>query len=270
MKLLDKISLVLLILLSCSASGKAGVGQDIEVYDYKIQVFTEQNGQRLEVYGQVIGGNSCEALLINMECTSKYGDAEEVNVVVKDITGAGSRLFRTDTKVRNKSYEDWSISNVYVWCNTGKSVSVREYPSKILIYGEGNSSPGYINLKKGLNIFRYSHIGSKHFSILLKDKTGNPIELIANHIGKKKGLNSVFIEDNGEYSIEVDASSRALWSIYIIIPKGEWRSNKTKNETKQMKSLTPATKSKNQSLRDSSNNSLKIWEDEKGVIHLEQ
>jgi hypothetical protein len=268
MKFFDKISTVPLFILIFSSLGYTGLGQKIGVDDYKIQVFAEQNGERLEVNGQLTGGRSCAALLLHMVCTNQHGEEEEVNVIVKDITGAGSRLFRTETKIRDEAYEDWSISEVYAWCGTGKSVSVREYPSKIFIYGEGNNSPGYLNLRKGLNTFSFSHIGSKHFAVLLKNKSGGVIELIANLIGKKKGTNSVPLKYNGEYYIEVDASPKALWSIHIDYPSGKVRSIKTKTDTKQLKLPASMPKRKIGSPPAASNKPLKIREDEKGLIHI--
>ena len=261
MKIVTKIFLSLLYLGFCLPSAYSSVGQKLKASGYDIHVFAEQKRDRLKVHGQITGGTRCDRLLLYMVCSNRDGQ-ESVTAIVKNIIGSGARLFSTEKHTNYTGNEDWEISEIYVWCGTGIQIS---------IYGKGDKISDSLNLEKGFYLFRLLHNGEENFSISLIDKKAKPVKSVVNTFGKLEISKLIHVEEKDTYFLEIFADQNAMWSIYI-----DYTGKKRNDSIHQKKSsdiIEPSIvkpKGKISPLPAAKKKPIKIYEDEEGVIHIEQ
>lgn len=82
--------------------------------------------------------------------------------------------------------------------------------------GKSQAVTPKFTLEGGLSIFRMKHQGTANWAPKLLDSEGNPVELLANEIGKFDGAKAVQVEA-GEYVIDVTANG--AWEIVAEQPR---------------------------------------------------
>jgi hypothetical protein len=73
------------------------------------------------------------------------------------------------------------------------------------LQGTGSHATPFIQLEKGLVIFKMQHNGEGRFSVKLRDKDGKPIEQLVNTLGAFDGSKPISIEEPGIYFLNVSA-----------------------------------------------------------------
>jgi hypothetical protein len=263
-----------LILLSISASflcfsSAFGMDQNFKVDGYHIKVFVGPGGSGVEAHGQISGGKPCESLEIDFDCINTKGEEANIVGIVRNAGGAGTRLFRASKSALNTT-DEWSVKDVNVWCAPNRNPSTTETHSSINVIGKGQRASNLFNLREGLTVFKFLHRGTGHCAIWLKDKNGKDVELIANEIGKFTGSKSVSVKKRGKFLVDVEADSDAKWSINVRLPSKTGRAPITKSDIRESKAGIYNPRVKTKSAPETSEKKIKIWEDEKGVIHIEQ
>ena len=246
-----------------------GMDQNFKVDGYHIQVFVGPGGSGVEAHGQISSGKSCDSLEIDLDCINTRGEEANIIAIVKNAGGAGTRLFRASKSAVNAT-DEWSVKNVYVWCVSKKNPLTTETPTSIDIIGKGQRVSDVFNLRKGLAVFKFLHRGNGPCAIWLKDKSGRDVGLIANDAGKFTGSKSINIKQKTKYFVEVEAYSDAKWSINIKRSPKMGRTSTKKSTIRKAKSENYNPRVKAKSGAAISDEQIKIWEDEKGVIHIEQ
>ncbi len=263
-----------LILLSFSAfficfSLAFGMDQNFKVDGYHIQVFVGPGGSGVEAHGQISGGKSCESLEIDLDCINTRGEEANIVGIVRNAGGAGTRLFRA-SKSALSTKDEWSVKDVYVWCVPNRNPSTTETHSSINVIGKGQRVSNLFNLREGLTVFNFLHRGNRHCAIWLKDKNGKDVALIANDKGKFTGSKSIRIREPNRFFVDIKADSEAKWSINVKLPSKTSRAPTTKSAVRESKAGIYNPRVKRKSVPESSETQIKIWEDDKGVIHIEQ
>jgi len=83
----------------------------------------------------------------------------------------------------------------------------------VSLQGTGYHATPFINLKKGLNIFKMTHNGKMRFRVTLLDQYGNPVDTLTNTVGEFDGSKPISIDDPGIYYLNVGADGD--WSIDV-------------------------------------------------------
>jgi len=79
--------------------------------------------------------------------------------------------------------------------------------------GLGDTVEGAFYLSAGARTFSYSHSGSSNFAVILLDKNGQWVDLIANEIGTTSGSTLSSISTSGIHYLDIDADG--TWNISI-------------------------------------------------------
>jgi hypothetical protein len=79
--------------------------------------------------------------------------------------------------------------------------------------GTGFHATQFVQLKKGLNIFKLKHDGEMRFRVTLLDQYGQPVESLVNTVGDFDGSKPVSIDEPGLYYLNVGADGD--WSIDV-------------------------------------------------------
>jgi hypothetical protein len=85
--------------------------------------------------------------------------------------------------------------------------------SPIHLEGQGSRATPFVQLDKGLVVFKMKHDGEDRFRVTLLDKDGNPIESLINTLGQFDGSKPLSIEEPGIYFLNV--SGDGDWSIDV-------------------------------------------------------
>ena len=83
----------------------------------------------------------------------------------------------------------------------------------VTLQGTGYHATPFINLKKGLNIFKMTHDGKMRFRVTLLDQYGKPVDTLINTVGEFDGSKPISIDDPGIYYLNVGADGD--WSIDV-------------------------------------------------------
>ena len=79
--------------------------------------------------------------------------------------------------------------------------------------GNGFSATEFIQLDKGLNMFKLSHNGQGRFTVNLLDRDGQKVESLVNALGKFEGSKPVSIDKPGIYFLNVGGDGN--WTIDV-------------------------------------------------------
>ena len=79
------------------------------------------------------------------------------------------------------------------------------------LQGRGYEATPFIQLEKGLVVFKMRHNGESRFRVTLRDENGRPVETLVNTLGAFDGSKPVSIEKPGIYFLNVGADGD--WSI---------------------------------------------------------
>lgn len=90
--------------------------------------------------------------------------------------------------------------------------------SKLSLSGSGDTATEMIELEAGFAVFEGSYSGSGNFIVQLMDENGNNVELLVNEIGSYNGKTFAIINTDGNYYLNVTASSSWNFSIYQSAP----------------------------------------------------
>ena len=87
-------------------------------------------------------------------------------------------------------------------------------PAKL--QGKGFTTTDFIQLDKGLTVFKMNHEGENRFRVTLLDREGKPIKDLINTLGNFSGSKPVRIEKSGIYFLNVSADGD--WTIDVNNP----------------------------------------------------
>jgi len=81
------------------------------------------------------------------------------------------------------------------------------------LQGTGHHTTPFVQLEKGLNVFKMKHTGESRFRVTLTDEDGQPVETLVNTLGAFDGSKPLNIENAGIYFLNVGADGD--WTIDI-------------------------------------------------------
>jgi hypothetical protein len=81
------------------------------------------------------------------------------------------------------------------------------------ITGKKTEVSPFLNLKKGLAVFKYGYQGDSRFSVMLMNQNGRAIEQIVNTLKASNGSAPIKIEEDGLYFLNVNADTN--WQIDV-------------------------------------------------------
>jgi hypothetical protein len=90
-------------------------------------------------------------------------------------------------------------------------------PKPISLSGRGKRVAKGLMLEKGVSVFTWKHTGTRNLIIVLKDKSGKPIEWLVNTIGSHAGSQAAPIPARAAHWLDVNADG--TWSMSIKQPR---------------------------------------------------
>jgi len=90
-------------------------------------------------------------------------------------------------------------------------------PEEIYLSGSGKEASKIFTLTKGASVFEMKSIGSRNFAIWLLDESGDRVDLLVNEIGSFDGSKMIYIENEGNYILDVTANDK--WKVSIKQPR---------------------------------------------------
>lgn len=94
------------------------------------------------------------------------------------------------------------------------AISSASPPSSLTFVSEGQQATASFNLNTGLQVFKLSHVGQRHFSVWLLNAQGQRIELLANTTGIFSGSKAVLVERAGPHLLDV--AGDGSWSVSLV------------------------------------------------------
>lgn len=81
--------------------------------------------------------------------------------------------------------------------------------------GTGQQASAFFTMEAGTRIFTITHTGDGHFSVVLRGKSGDYLDVLANEIGNYSGSTAYPNSVENIFIFEIDADQTATWTIGI-------------------------------------------------------